>query len=75
MVFGRSSSAPEPTRAPGELSAAARLAALEARVDQVRTRIRQMASRERNNPVLVQLCLDVENDLHGPYPENAEESR
>lgn len=80
MVFGRS--APEPADASvrqlvDDAHAAVRAASEQlgvvlSRVDQVRTRVREMAVRERNNPVLVQLCLDIENDLHGPYPENQE---
>lgn len=59
----------EPITLPDD-EAAHQLAVLESRVDQVRTRLREVACRERNNSALVNLCLDIENDLHGPYPEN-----
>jgi hypothetical protein len=72
MAFGRSSAAPEPARVPGELPAAARLAALEARVDQVRQLFRQAAGQNRGNKVLCDVLLDAENVLHGPYPEHRE---
>lgn len=55
---------------PGELSAAARLVALEARVDQVRAFFREQAKAHRGNGALLNVLLDADNMLHGPYPES-----
>jgi hypothetical protein len=71
MAFGRSSAAPKPVRAPEELSAAARLAAIEARVDQVRQLFRQAAATHRGNRALCDVLLDADNVLHGPYPDSS----
>lgn len=83
MVFGRS--APEPDASVRQLvddahaavrAASERLAVVESRVEQVRLHVREVAKEAsraaRSNPQLVELCLDVERLLHGPYLENAE---
>lgn len=65
MALWRSASGAEPI---DEASAVAALAALEARVDQVRAFFRDQVKAHRGNDLLCNTLLDAENLLHGPYP-------
>jgi hypothetical protein len=71
MALFRSGAGPKPV---DELPAAARLAAIEARVDQVRQLFRQAAATHRGNRALCDVLLDADNVLHGPYPDSREAS-
>jgi hypothetical protein len=71
MALFRSGTGPKPV---DELPAAARLAAIEARVDQVRQLFRQAAATHRGNRALCDVLLDADNVLHGPYPDSREAS-